>query len=153
MSQMKILFLDIDGVVNHQEFYKRRENDETLKSLPYPLCEFDPLVVDRINYILDETNSKLVISSSWRFNEHLQNIFDNVGFKHKIYDITPYGMGKCRGHEIKEWLNKHTDVTNYVIIDDDSDMLKEQKKHFIRTSELTGLTSKLTEKAIKILNE
>ena len=61
-------------------------------------------------------------------------------------------MGKCRGYEIKEWLDKHTDIMNYVIIDDDSDMLKEQKKHFIRTSELTGLTSKLTEKAIKILN-
>lgn len=85
MKPMKILFLDIDGVVNHQEFYERRANDETIKSLPYPLCEFDPLVVNRINYILDETNSKLVISSSWRFNEHLQNIFDNVGFKHNIF--------------------------------------------------------------------
>lgn len=150
---MKILFLDLDGVVNHQEFYRRRANDEVLKNLPYPLCEFDPLVVNRINYILDETNnSKLVVSSSWRFDKHLQNIFDNVGFKHKIYDITPYGMGKCRGYEIQEWLNNHKDTTNYVIIDDDSDILKEQRKHFIHTSELNGLTEKLTKKAIKILN-
>lgn len=33
---MKILFLDLDGVVNHQEFYRRRANDEVLKNLPYP---------------------------------------------------------------------------------------------------------------------
>ena len=35
MNPMKILFLDILGVVNHQEFYERRENDKTLKSLPF----------------------------------------------------------------------------------------------------------------------
>ena len=150
---MKVIFLDIDYCLNSKEFYKNRCNNKLIKELPYPLDEFDPFCVKLINDILDETKAKLVLYSDWRFTNNIETIFDNVGFKHKIYDITPYGMGKCRGYEIKEWLDKHTNITNYVIIDDDSDMLKEQKKHFIRTSELTGLTSKLTEKAIKILNK
>lgn len=148
---MKVLFLDIDGVLNHQEFYERRENDTYLKSLSYPLTEFDPLVVERINDILDKTDSKLVISSSWRFDENLQNIFTKVGFKHKIFDITPYGMGKCRGAEIKQWLDTHENVEKYVIIDDDNDMLKEQKKYFIRTTDFNGFTEELKIKTLKIL--
>lgn len=148
---MKVLFLDIDGVLNHQDFYERIANDQYLKSLPYPLSEFDPLVVKRINDIIDETKCKLVVSSSWRFDENLQNIFDEVGFKHKIFDITPYGMGKCRGEEIKQWLDKHENIEKYAIVDDDNDMLKNQRKYFVRTNEFNGLTEELKIKILKIL--
>ena len=126
---MKVIFLDIDYCLNSKEFYKNRCNNKLIKELPYPLDEFDPFCVKLINDILDETKAKLVLYSDWRFTNNIETIFDNVGFKHKIYDITPYGMGKCRGYEIKEWLDKHTDITNYVIIDDDSDMLKEQNEY------------------------
>lgn len=44
------------------------------------------------------------------------------------------------------------DVTNYVILDDDSDMLLSQKKHFIKTHALRGISKRDVEKAIKILN-
>lgn len=119
--------------------------------MPYPLSEFDPLVVKRINDIIDETKCKLVVSSSWRFDENLQNIFDEVGFKHKLFDITPYGMGKCRGEEIKQWLDKHENIEKYAIVDDDNDMLKNQRKYFVRTNEFNGLTEELKIKILKIL--
>ena len=146
---MKVLFLDIDGVCNHQQYYKSAYyigND-----LQYPLSEFDPLVVNRINEILDKTNAKLVLSSSWRFTDNIQNILTKVGFTHLIYDITPYGMGKDRGYEIKAYLNSHPDITNYVIIDDINEMLPEQQNHFIQTSDQYGLTEELKNKVIKIL--
>lgn len=60
--------------------------------------------------------------------------------------------GICRGIEIDRWLWEHEDVINYVILDDDSDMLLSQKKHFIKTHALRGISKRDVEKAIKILN-
>lgn len=72
----KYLFLDIDGVLNHEKFYQNRFNLlKQHKEIPsYPLCEFDPFCVEQVNRILYETNANLVISSSWRFDKDLKNI-------------------------------------------------------------------------------
>lgn len=56
------------------------------------------------------------------------------------------------GVEIAEYLTEHSDITNYVILDDDSDMLLEQKDHFIRTDPYLGINEDDVEQAIKILN-
>lgn len=61
-------------------------------------------------------------------------------------------VGVCRGVEIDRWLWEHQDVTNYVILDDDSDMLLSQKKHFIKTHALRGISKRDVIKAIKILS-
>lgn len=42
---------------------------------------------------------------------------------------------------------------NYVILDDDSDMLLEQAEHFVKTDTLLGLSEDDVERAIKILNQ
>ena len=49
---------------------------------------------------------------------------------------------------------KEKDITleSYVILDDDPDMLLEQKDNFVKTSWRDGLTALHTRKAIKILN-
>lgn len=52
--------------------------------------------------------------------------------------------------EQKRYLEK-SEVKNYVILDDDSDMLLSQKEHFVKTSWNTGLLEEHTEQAIKIL--
>ncbi|MDE5888687.1 MAG: hypothetical protein K2H20_01565 [Bacilli bacterium] len=149
---MKILFLDIDGVLNSWDFVIKRKYDLVLSFLSYPLSEFDPLAVERVNTILNETNAKLIISSDWRFTEGLDNILKKVGLRHPIHDITPYGMGKDRGYEIQEWLDEHDDVENYAIIDDINNMLDCQQSHFVQTSDIHGLTEDLMELTIKILN-
>lgn len=150
---MKALFLDIDGVLNHEDFFvKRAEKAENNEFLSYPLDQFDPLCVERVNRILDETEAKLIISSSWRFTKGLDNILTTVGFKHPIHDTTPYIPNKIRGEEIDLWLNNHKDFDRYVILDDDKDFLRKQKPYFVHTSRKDGLTDKLTEKAIRILN-
>jgi hypothetical protein len=43
-------------------------------------------------------------------------------------------------------------VKNYIILDDDCDMLFYQKEHFIKTSQYKGLTESDTKTAINILN-
>lgn len=68
------------------------------------------------------------------------------------YGITPWSKDRHRGSEIKEWLDAHPEVTNYVIIDDDNDMLDEQEPHFVQTSWYDGINDYNVEKAIEILN-
>ena len=146
---MKVLFLDIDGVLNSDTFYLNRPKE--VKHLPYPLSEFEPACVARLNRILAETKAHLVVSSSWRHDAFIDRVLDRAGIKPKMWDITPYGMGRPRGYEIKKFLHEHPDIENYVILDDVANMLPEQQSHFVQTKYYYGLTDD-AEKAINILN-
>jgi hypothetical protein len=61
--------------------------------------------------------------------------------------------GVPRGKEINAWLSGQELPYNYVILDDNSDMLPDQKNNFINTSPFVGLTSHDAEEAIRILND
>ena len=69
-----------------------------------------------------------------------------------LYDVTHTYRG-LRGDEIKDWLDEHSDVENYVIIDDDGDMRDDQLYHFVQTNFEDGLTEVETNRAIKVLNK
>ena len=58
-----------------------------------------------------------------------------------------------RGEEIKTWLEHHPEVENYVIIDDDSDMLPEQLDNFVHTSNMHGFLYGDMLKATNILRK
>jgi hypothetical protein len=144
----------------------------------YPFYEFDPEAINRLNAIIELTNAKVVVSSSWRHGrsvEELQMILDTVGFVGEVIDKTVHlggidGYTIPRGCEIEHWLEKKgfqrinwsiekqqmyidkSQVKNYIILDDDSDMLYTQKEHFIHTSWKSGLTDELMHKSIEILN-
>lgn len=147
---MKVLFLDIDGVLNSDTFYVNRPKET--KQLPYPLSEFDPACVKRLNYIFEQTKARLVVSSSWRHDSFISRVLEKAGIKEKVWDITPYGMGKPRGFEIRQFLSEHQNIENYVILDDVANMLPEQQSHFVHTKAYYGLTDEDAEKAITILN-
>ena len=159
---MKVIFLDIDGVLNHENHYNWLYNTDEPTPLQreHPYSEFNPNSVKELNRILDETNAKLVISSSWRLDgiPVLQNIFKHIGLYHKIFDVTPslsykYNTTLCRGKEIDYWLSKHPEVTRYVILDDDTDMEEYQLPFFIKTNPYNdGLNTEVANKAIEILN-
>jgi hypothetical protein len=137
---------------------------------------FDPECVTRVNKILEATGARLVVSSSWRTMSDLKEIFEGIGLP-TDFDITPcadliYSREEYaydspvfwRGNEIKYYLDRHP-AGNYVILDDDTDMLDEQLDHFIQTcgdkintpnlyinNEGSGLTDTVMNKAIDILN-
>ena len=185
---MKIIFLDIDGVLNCELWYKQRFNllDRQDVTGNYPLYEFAPFLMDRLNQIIEATKAKVVISSTWRIgrtSQELQDILNAVNFKGEIIDTTPhfYAQGKQddkkinysvpRGCEIDWWLTNKanfqrinwskkiqedylnkSNIENYIILDDDSDMLYSQKEHFIKTDVYHGLTQDNVNQAIKVLN-
>jgi hypothetical protein len=185
---MKVIFLDIDGVLNHEKWYKKRQHfkgglDQKEWSDCYPFYEFDPESIDRLNKIIDQTGAVVVVSSTWRHSrrvEDLQEILEKVGFTGKVIDTTPSinarigpesaGYTVPRGCEIDWWLKtkkfqrinwskerqlehiEASEVKNYIILDDDSDMLYGQREHFVKTNWKDGLTDERMNRSIEILN-
>lgn len=151
---MKVIFLDIDGVLNHYYWYRERRYKS---NIPHPLDDFDPKSVSYLNNITDQTGAKIIISSSWRFDPDIVNILRKVGVTGEIIGYTPdlydtYGSLR-RGKEIDAVLNKRTDIKRYIILDDDIDMEEYQLPYFIKTNANgSGLNKTLAKKAIKILN-
>ena len=153
---MKVIFLDIDGVLNHENHYKwLMETDEpTPLQRVYPYSEFNPESCKILNRIIEETGCKIVLSSSWRLDgeNRLNSLFKHFGLP-KIYSITPC-LNTTRDIEINAWLAAHPEVTKYVIIDDDSDMEEHQLPYFVKTNPYeSGLDNEIAEKIIKILND
>ena len=166
---MKYLFLDIDGVLNHDKWFSSPEYKNNQAN--WQISMFDPACIERVNRILQETGAKLVVLSSWRDMADLPEIFAGVGLPTE-FDTTPYAeiiypdafpitdffsdetdVRYWRGSEIKWWLDHNaTEEYTYCILDDDCDMLEDQLEYFVSTSNPKGLTDKLTVKAIEILN-
>ena len=149
---MKIIFLDIDGVLNHEAFYKERfERRYEEGAIPYPYSE-----IDKNSVLCTQTNAKVVISSSWRHSglEFCKEVLENSGFTGDIIDITPDLPNNPRGNEIHKWItDNETSITRYIILDDDYDMMGWQKDHFIQIDRFVGLTLDDVEKATNILTK
>jgi hypothetical protein len=183
---MKIIFLDIDGVLVTQRFFEAL--DELCKMNDWDFSEkcrdnfghlFDPLCVEQLDRIIKETEAKIVISSTWRFPgglNDMKRMWEKRGLPGEIIDVTPDSrpaemifetpMGKRReeesvprGMEIDAWLDKQgyfrgasvSNITSYVIIDDDIDMLYIQRDNIVTTSFRQGLTKDLADECIDIL--
>jgi hypothetical protein len=99
---MKIIFTDIDGVLN-----------------PHWRKKWDKKAIKLYNDICNKYDLKPVITSTWRIAhdvKKLQSIFEEQGINIKIYDYTPV-LYKERGLEIKEWLNNNK-CDNFIVLDD-----------------------------------
>lgn len=162
-----LIFLDIDGVLNCQLFYETQQfkdykeakkslrkavKSEQIERLEYYSHQICKDRIRMINGLCEETNSVVVVSSTWRSGksiEELQQIFDFCGGTFKVIDKTPHDNCRIRGVEIKQWLDANCiklfgvhshDFYRYAIIDDDSDMLLWQQDHFFQTDNYSGLT-------------
>jgi hypothetical protein len=133
---VKVLFLDIDGVLNS------RRSVVAFNGYPHSFEgkdreRFDWVAVGLIRALCQETGTAIVLSSSWRILHSVHECANGLDLP--IFYRTP-SLSKCRGAEIAEWLSEHPEVTAYAIVDDDSDMLPEQKQYFVQTTEKNGLT-------------
>lgn len=143
---MKVLFLDIDGVVNCATTAQRSGY----------FIGIDPYMALMIDRIIQATGCKVVLSSSWRhFTGGAKEVCKKVC---ELYGVTPTLLGELRGTEIKKWLDDHDSVfenelvTKYAIVDDNDDMLPEQMPNFFKTSWSTGITQEIANNIIAHLN-
>lgn len=176
---MKIIFLDIDGVLNYM-------GSSTL----------DNVCVENLKYVVSKTGAKIVLISTWKqflddnilkdlsnkdkkeflyYRELLNTTFIN---ELKIIDIvedyfsmvdaevksvvslSELSEEECehdawRSVEVGRWLDKHPKVESFVIIDDfDCEYHKFYPNNWVQTSWFRdGLSKDLAEKAISILNK
>jgi hypothetical protein len=167
---MKIIFLDIDGVLNHELWFKEQRHKTAKTKLEYKLSMIDETKIELLNKLIEATRAKVVVSSTWRKNhtiEQLQKLFELKRFKGEIIGLTPilrftglkdYTYSVPRGNEIKAWLETNKGILNnkmskvpYVIFDDDSDMLLWQRENFFWVDPYCGLTPNIIYKAKRFL--
>lgn len=133
---MRILFLDIDGVLNSHRTvvaFNGYPHDVT----PAGLAQFDMAAVSLLRGLCKAGGIQVVLSSTWRLDREWAKIGPALGLP--IIDRTPCLLGP-RGNEIKHWLDHHPECLHYAIVDDDPDMLPEQVPHFVKTLHEDGLT-------------
>jgi len=163
----KVIFLDIDGVLNTKWWYTQMNRNTPKDKYGYA---FDPKAVANLRRIVEETGADIVISSSWKCMglSEMEEMWRARCLPGKIIGLTPNSVSNglllnadidsielfhIRGEEIKEWLKMHEkQVSNYTIIDDMDNMLPDQQSHFVQTNPEEGITEEDVQKTIKILN-
>lgn len=156
---MKIIFLDIDGVLNSDDWYKSGEAKKAYeKTNIVSDYHFDPNAWKWVEKLLIETGAKIVLTSSWRNFTLEATIKDFTGTNFEVLNkyivgITPRSKLRHRGKEIETFIQS-TDIKidRYVIIDDDTDFISEQLPYFVNTHWFHGITENDYNKAKKILN-
>jgi hypothetical protein len=157
---MKVLFLDIDGVLNSTDFLQRKAARNGGRVIGTD--HIDPDAVSRLNTIIAMTDCKVVVSSVWRFNKTPDELYLHLrkhGFVGEVIGSTPQNAKKGyeRGHEIQEWLDTvgqqfEEPVECFVILDDDSDMVHLLHR-LVKTKFANGLQDEHVAKAIALLSE
>jgi len=168
---MRVLFLDVDGVLNSDDWISRREaaieavgeairNGEPPPSKPTDLDadsrQFDPLAVLVLDEIITRSGAAIVISSTWRLLSPIPELvllLMRKGFTHptSVIGCTPADLGN-RGNEIQAWLDTVGGVQSFAILDDDSDM-GDLTPHLVKTSFQHGLLPEHVEKVLKLLGD
>jgi hypothetical protein len=164
---MRVLFLDIDGVLNSKQWYQKR-SESGLKTQPY--CDIDPKAIKQLNRIEKiYKDVKIVISSTWR--HHIIDsfgwniIFELLGCNIEVIDVTPR-LQTYRGTEIAAWIleyhsrrKKNPDncydmgmIDSFVIVDDDDDMEMLSSRLVLCENE-KGLTEEAINQIIEKLAE
>tara|TARA_B100000508_G_C11463052_1_gene280182 strand:- start:2069 stop:2548 length:480 start_codon:yes stop_codon:yes gene_type:complete len=153
----KIIFLDIDGVLNSTAFFEEQGVIKAPTREDYNKQMIDPIAVSILKRIIDETGAEVVLSSAWRISEENRRYIDENVVALEGY--TQSCSSRIRGAEINMWLEKNVPSKvrrfklKYAIVDDDSDMLLWQKDSFFRIDGKFGLTNEDANLIIKHLNQ
>lgn len=156
----RIIFLDFDGVINSDCWFRK-----TVNSLRNPCRDLDPKAVRRVNRIIEATQAQTVVSSAWRqfySLEELRGILHKVGFHGEVIAATPssydpqhlkrswWESDRIRGDEIQAWLDHYKKPCKFVIFDDAEEM-GHLDPYLVRTNFLYGLEEEHIPRALQIL--
>lgn len=141
LSNSKIIYLDVDGVLATQAQIKR-VYAQTNRTCPPGIAQIDDLCVNLLHTIVNKYQAKIIVSSTWRLlksdMDALKQAFDKYGMV--ISGVTPYSNPGQRGREIEEHMrDNHIRINNVVVIDDSVDDLQQFKDRLVKTDPEVGL--------------
>ena len=154
---MKILFLDVDGVLNSALYDAERRST--------PMGNVDETRLPLLRRIVDATGAVIVLSTSWRVYwdpdptrcaPEWAEIGDPLtAFGLRVYDKTPSDPGNNRDCEVRDWLEAHKgEVESFAILDDMSFGWGDLALRLVRTNyhKGRGLEERHVEAAIRLLD-
>jgi hypothetical protein len=153
MRTDRIIFLDIDGVLNSHEFIDSKPD--------YRTEDLDPKSISCLNTILERTDAVIVISSTWRLaypGKKLVQILEKQGvLPNRIIGKTPHlPNGSIKGHrgrEVRMWFDcQIRQPESVLILDDDDDFDDHTRPFLLLTSTRNGLDTNAVEKAVRMLS-
>lgn len=159
LAEQKIIFLDIDGVLNGHEW------DDEAKS-----CSIRRECVKHLSRIIRDTGAKLVISSAWRYMILNREMTDcGFGYMLRTHGLISGQPGSVvighvgpdgdpnnledRAEQILAWIERHEGIGCSLILDDEDFGFSRHGLPFIQTDSATGLTAADADRAIAWLNQ
>lgn len=163
---MKVIFLDIDGVLNSKQWNESHQKEIEGGKL------IDSTTVRLLAEIVQQTGSLIILHSGWRFwldeslqairkeSENLLNLLEENGLS--IYAMTPdltteeirrtKEFGRVKAKEILLWLEQNENVESWIVLED-LDLLNDRvRNRQVQTNSEYGMTQEDVEIAIKMLN-
>lgn len=143
----KILFLDIDGVLNSvvsRKLNRPANNDE------FYICTHNAKILNLL--FLKDPNIKVVIISNWKDAISLSEInrlFKASGLNCNVCDKTEFK--KSRAEEVKQYIDEHN-IEKYCIIDDENWFYEEQSFYHVYPDSFDGITYRNLQLVFKFLN-
>ena len=169
---MKILFLDVDGVLNSLAYCATR-GVPPVQLEAVDAWHLDPAAVLRLNELIEVTGAKVVLSSDWRMAPEKPGMVRTEaalrrrGATFRLHDATPVltmkqrrdrfgamwqGTYTPRGFEIQCWLDEHPQVERIAIVDDEPEM-EHLMDRLVLTDTAVGLTDEDCSKLVSLLCE
>lgn len=146
---MKVIFLDIDGVLCSMRS-SAAQGGYPAAGNPASWGKFDDTAVELLRTAIAETGAVVVLSSSWRTEVNIGALEYRLGLR--IRDVTrASNEDDMRGKQIGDWLATHDDVQRYAILDDGEDMLPHQMDKLCRTSKRNGFLLGHYEELVEML--
>ena len=154
---MNIIFLDVDGVLNslkYLNYYCELTNTKSYNGINYP---FDPECLSNLKKIVEATQAKIVVTSTWRKKDSnrmkLLEVLKEYDLDKEVVGWTPVlgtsTVGPTRGHEIYAYLTTMLNwPQNFVILDDANIYMDDYLPHLIKINGYNGLTEENVKEAI-----
>jgi len=159
---MKLLFLDVDGVLN-----------DGYRGYPFILEH----CLRCLKFIIDETKAQVVLSSNWRlFNEYRGFLMPKL-LEHGIVEKDVFGSTPdldldhlpLRPREVLQWIRDNTTICpwqknkelpqiHHFVVIDDRNLIGELygqslKGKFVQTNGTVGLTMDIAKRVVTLLNQ
>ena len=146
----RVLFLDYDGVVNTLMW--NEQGTELSYNFPSDNKVNNFQAVQWLSAFCLKCKYDIVVTSSWREERNYRECLINGGLRKgiKILGCTKLLDGRSRGEEIADYLNSHPEIRQYIIVDDEDDLLVGQRRHFVKVNGNYGFLKPEYKRCIKL---